>query len=131
MRCQLAIRVFVFFLNRTPQVHDMLEGWSKTLQFDLEGEPSFNIVVRDERAKVNRGPANSPDVIFSAPAKLFLRMIIDDVNADEAYINKKYEVIGQPADATRFRVLGERVQLYRPRLFALLRRLGPVAMRLR
>jgi purine-cytosine permease-like protein len=129
VKCQLAIRVFVFFLNRTPEVRDMLEGWRKTLQFDLEGEPPFHVVVDGARAHVDRGAAPSSDVVFEAPAPLFLRMMLDTEMADEAYVNRKYEVRGAPADATRFRVLGERVQTHHPLVFGVLKKLGPVVMR--
>jgi purine-cytosine permease-like protein len=131
VKCQLAIRVFVFFLNRTPEVRDMLEGWRKTLQFDLEGEAPFHVVVDGQRGRVVRGAARSPDVVFVASAPLFLRMMLDTEMADEAYVNRKYEVLGAPADATRFRVLGERVQIHHPVVFGSLRKLGPVVMRVR
>lgn len=129
MKCQLAIRVFVFFLNRTPHVHDMLEGWQKSLQFDLEGEAPFHVVFDGRRARVVAGVSISPDVVFTAPAALFLKMMLDTAMADEAYVNRKYEVLGAPADATRFRVLGERVQHHHPVVFGLLKKVGPVVMR--
>lgn len=129
MKCQLAIRVFVFFLNRTPQVRDMMEGWHKTLQFNLEGEHPFHIVMDGASARVFGGSASSPSVVFEATAQLFLRMMLDTALADEAYVNKKYEVYGAPSDATRFRVLGERVQEYHPMVFGALTKLAPVVMR--
>lgn len=129
MKCQLAIRVFVFFLNRTPQVRDMMEGWHKTLQFNLEGERPFHIVMDGASARVFGGSASSPSVVFEATAQLFLRMMLDTALADEAYVNKKYEVYGAPSDATRFRVLGERVQEYHPMVFGALTKLAPVVMR--
>lgn len=126
VKCQLGIRVFVFFLNRTPEVRDMLDRWDRTLQFDLRGEPPFHVVVAGGRARVCSGRAASSHVVFEAPAKLFLRMMLDTAAADEAYVNKKYEVHGSPADATRFRTLAERVQGHHPAVFGLLRKVGPV-----
>ncbi|MGV9350958.1 SCP2 sterol-binding domain-containing protein [Streptomyces spiralis] len=129
VKCQLAMRIFVFFLNRTPQVHDMMEGWRKSLQFNLEGERPFHIMVDGGKARVLGSSASSPDVVFEAPARLFLQMMLDTALADEAYINKKYEVHGAPSDATRFRVLGERVQEHHPVIFGSLKKLGPVVLR--
>ncbi len=129
MKCQLAIRVFVFFLNRTPQVRDMMEGRHKILQFDLDGERPFHLVLEGTKARVVRGATAEPDVVFEAPARLFLRMMLDTALADEAYVNKKYEVYGAPSDATRFRTLGERVQQHHPVVFGSLKKLGPVIMR--
>ncbi|WP_051342612.1 SCP2 sterol-binding domain-containing protein [Pseudonocardia spinosispora] len=131
VRCQLGIRVFVFFLNRTPEVRDMLDHWDRTLQFDLSGEPPFHVIVEDGRARVCTGRAAESHVVFEAPAALFLRMMLDTAAADEAYVNKKYEVHGPPSDATRFRTLGERVQDHHPAVFGLLRRLGPVVARVK
>lgn len=130
MKCQLAIRIFAFFLNRTPQVGDVMEGWRRTLQFNLEGERPFHLVINDAKAHVIGSPSVSPDVVFEVPAPLFLRMMLDTAVADEAYVNKKYEVHGAPADATRFRVLGERVQQYHPFVFGSLRKLGSVITRM-
>src|SRR2546423_1610903 len=123
MRCRSALRIFVYFLNRTPEVENMLRGWNKTFQFDLEGEPVFHVAVRDQRAAL-------ADVVFSAPSKLFLQIVTGEINADEAFLNKKYDAVGSPADVTRFRMLGERVQEYHPRPFGLLRRMGTLATRL-
>lgn len=130
MKCRFALRVFVHFLNRTPQVRDMLEGWNRTLQFNLEGEPPFYVVVENERASMGRGTADDPDLVLSAPSPLFMGIITNQVNADEAFMNKKYEVVGAPGDATRFRVLGERVQEYHPVAFGAMLKLAPLATRL-
>lgn len=129
VKCQLAMRVFVYFLNRTPQIAPLLENWNKTLQFDLEGERSFHIVVKNGSAQVVRGPAKDADLVIEAPAGLFLTMMLDTGAADEAYMNKKYEVYGAPGDATRFRHLGEKVQEYHPMIFKPLHKLAPIALR--
>ncbi|GAA1878138.1 hypothetical protein GCM10009836_69380 [Pseudonocardia ailaonensis] len=131
MKCQLGIRVFVHFLNRTPQARDMLDRWDRTLQFDLEGEQPFHIEVRDEKARVHVGRARDPHVVFEAPAALFLRMMLDTAVADESYMNKKYEVHGPPADATRFRALSERVEEHHPVVFGVLRKAAPALLRTR
>jgi hypothetical protein len=129
LKCQLAMRVFTYFLNRTPEVASLLEGWDKTLQFDLEGERAFHIVVEEGRARVVRGQAVNADVVIEAPAELFLTMMLDTGVADESYMNKKYEVYGPPADATRFRYLGEKVQECHPLIFKPLHKLAPIALR--
>ncbi len=129
MKCRFALRVFVFFLNRTPQVRDMLEGWNKTLQFNLDGEAPFHVVVKDERAALGGGVAAAPDLVVTAPAPMFMGIITNQINADEAFMNKKYEVIGSPGDATRFRVLGERVQDYHPVVFGAMLKLAPLVTR--
>lgn len=129
VKCQLAIRFFVHFLNRTPEVAPLLDGWDKTLQFDLEGERPFHIVIEGRKARVVRGPAANADVAIEAPAELFLTMMLDPAVADESYMNKKYEVYGPPADATRFRHLGEKVQEFHPLVFKPLHKIAPIALR--
>ena len=129
VQCQLAIRMFAFFVNRTPDLRPLLEGWDRTLQFDLEGEGPFHIVFRDGMATVLGRAASDPDVVFEAPAPLFRRMMLDPALADDAYVNKKYEVHGAPADATRFRVLGERVQECHPLVFRPLTKVARFVLR--
>ncbi len=131
VQCQLAIRGLAYFLNRTPQLRPMLEGWDKTLQFDLEGERPFHIVFLDGKATVHGRSASDPDVVFEAPAALFRTMMLDPALADDAYVNKKYEVHGAPADATRFRVLGERVQEYHPRVLRPLMKVARTVLRVK
>lgn len=114
VQCQLAIRVLAYFVNRTPEIQPLLEGWNKTLQFDLDGERPFHIVFHDGRATVHGRSAAEADVVFEAPAAMFRSMMLDPARADDAYMNKKYEVHGAPADATRFRVIGEKVQENHP-----------------
>ena len=125
----MAVRLFVHYLNRTPEVRDMLEGWNKTLQFDLKGESPFHVDVRGERAKLAVGTADDPDLVFSAPAELFLGIITNQVDADEAFMNGKYVVEGPPGDAARFRLISERVQEHHPRTFGVLQRMAPLALR--
>ncbi|MFD4640098.1 SCP2 sterol-binding domain-containing protein [Lentzea sp. NPDC058436] len=128
VKCQLAIRVFAHFLNRTPQLRDMLDRWDRTFEFRLEGERPFHLVFENGRARVAGEPARNPDVVFEAPAALFLRMMLDPALADQAYVNKKYEVHGPPPDATRFRVLGERVQDHHPRFFGVLKKSAKIVL---
>lgn len=129
VKCQLALRVFAFFLNRTPEAKPMLEHWDRTLEFDLEGERPFHIVIENGRARVVGRAAKNPDLVIEAPADLFLRMTLDTRVADEAYMNKKYEVYGNPSDATRFRTLGELVERHHPLVFKPIHRIAPLALR--
>ncbi|MBB4683848.1 SCP2 sterol-binding domain-containing protein [Amycolatopsis jiangsuensis] len=131
VKCQLAIRVFAVFLNRTPQLRDLLDRWDRTLEFRLAGERPFHLVIENGKAGVAGHPATDPDIVFEAPAALFLRMMLDPALADEAYVNKKYEVHGPPPDATRFRVLGERVQEYHRLFFGVLKKSATIILRTR
>src|SRR5262249_14189552 len=130
MKCRLALRVFVYFLNRTPEMKDLLTGWNKTFQFNLEGEPPFYIVLRDGRATLAQGAITDADAVVSAPSALFFQILVKKVSADEAFMNKKYQIHGSPTDVTRLRFLGEKVEAYHSRAFDFLFKLEPVTTRL-
>lgn len=123
MECRFVLELLVHLLNKTPQTQEMMDGWDRIVQFDLEGEPKFYIQTSSQKAALHLGEHSNADVVIKAKASLFLKIIFGEVNADEAFLARQYELVGSVVDGTKFRRLGETAQNIYGQTFQLFREL--------
>lgn len=56
----------VDLINSIDRSAELMQGWSKTIQFDLKGETGpFHIAIDKGKMKFGEGPATSPDIIMT------------------------------------------------------------------
>ncbi len=122
--CKRAVSLLVTYANKTADAKDLLTGWNKVLQFNLVGEDPFYIEAKDGQVLLHDGKHANPDVTFKATSEFFLKIIKGDVNPDEAFLSRKYEVSGSIIDASKFRRLAEIVQNSHKAMFSVLKTLS-------
>jgi len=104
------VRTVVWYANRTSEVKELLEGWESIIQFDIKGEKPFHVICKDNKVKLVAGKHEKPDVSIQTDSDTFYKMIItNEIDPDEAFQSKKYQVYGTVVDAIKFRRLGEMV----------------------
>lgn len=61
-----ALVQIVDLINSIDRSAELMQGWSKTIQFDFKGESGpFHISIDAGKMKFADGPAQSPDIIMS------------------------------------------------------------------
>ncbi len=124
-KCARAIKTFVSFANRTPAAKEIMEGWDRTIQFNLDGEDPMYVKIENGKASFHEGKAE-PNLVFRGNSELFYKVITNEIDPEEAFVSRKYEVQGPITDATKFRRLGEAVQASHTRTFGLLRKFSKI-----
>jgi len=123
-KCGRAISFVVMYANRTEKVRAMMEGWNKTLQFQLRGEDPFYIKADNQKMRFFSGVSEAPDVILKGEAAVFFEIITGKIDQDEAYLTKKYEFEGSIMDGVKFRHLFDVTQQAHTRVFGLLQKVS-------
>jgi putative sterol carrier protein len=104
----------------------MMEGWDKTLQFQLSGEGPFYVKTENGKMSFFKGVSEKSDAILKGDSSIFFDMITGKIDQDEAFLTKKYEFEGSILDAVKFRHLFELTQSEHRGIFGLLRKMAPL-----
>ncbi len=78
---------------------ELSRGLNTVVQFELTGEEAgtAHIIIKDQKCEFKQGAHPSPDTIIKADSKLWLDIVNNKISGDKAYINKMFEIEGDPA----------------------------------
>jgi putative sterol carrier protein len=98
------IKKVIGLINESEEAKELLAGWEKVIQFDLEGEENpFHIVFTGEAAEFKDEPHPSPDLTFKADTELFAKILRGEEDATSAFMMGKLTIDGIISDALKFR----------------------------
>ena len=128
-KCGRAIQLLSRYVQSTPAVVTLAEGWSSLIQFELIGEDPFFVQFDGMSAAFHEGNAANPDVVLSGRSDLFFDVISGKLDPDEAFMMKKYALQGSVVDAMKFRRISELVEASHKSTFSVLKTFGKIAFR--
>lgn len=123
---KMAMRFLVWAINRTREVKDLIEGWDRTLLFDLDGEDFFYLRFGKGKASFHNGRPEKADVTMKIPANVLMKVMTGQKDMDEAYAEKRYDIIGPIVDGIRFRRITAVTEESNRTLFHFLRKLSSI-----
>ena len=125
-RCSWSIRLVVFFTKWTKNIQDLLRGWDAQIQFELVGEEPFFVKIENGRMHCSTGLLSDPTVTIKGSADVLYKILKGEMDADEAFNLRRYEVIGSITDGTKFRLIGEKVQESHKTIFPIFKKISPI-----
>lgn len=125
-KCNRALGMLVNYANKTKEVKDFIADWQSVIQFDLRGEEPFYVKAQKGELSMEVGRHLKPDVVFEGSSDVFFDILTNQIDPDDAFLMKRYEIIGSIFDAIRFRHLAELTQNAHKTTFSVLRRLSRV-----
>ena len=128
-KCGRAIQLLSRYVGSTPEVKELVDGWSSVVQFELLGEEPFYLTLEEQQAEFHEGRSDDADVVLSGRSEVFFDVITGKLDPDRAYMMKKYAVKGSVVDAMKFRRISEIVEESHKSTFSVLKTLGKVAFR--
>lgn len=128
-KCGLSIRVLAWFANHDHEAKSFIESQEKAFQFDVKGEEPFWIEWHAGDATLAEGRHPRPDVTFVGDSDTMFKVLIGEIDQDDAYNTKKIEIVGSIIDASRLRHFADLVQnsespVTRADLFTLLKEMS-------
>ena len=67
-----ALMQTVDLINSIDRSAELMQGWSKTIQFDFKGEEGpFYLSIDKGKMKFAEGPANNPDIVMTGDTNAF------------------------------------------------------------
>ncbi len=94
-----AFRIMPYGLNKK-----LAKGVDAVVQFELSGEEAQEsyLVIRNQKCTFNSGKHPNPTLTVKADSKLWLDITNGDVNGVNAFINEKYEMVGNASIMLNF-----------------------------
>jgi len=128
-KCGFAIKLLAWYGNRDPEAKSFIEGEDKVFQFDLKGEDPFSVRWQNGAVSLKEGKHEKPDVSFIGDSDIVFKILLGEIDQDEAYNTRKVEITGSIIDASKIRHFAEMVQtseapVTRAEFFALMKELS-------
>lgn len=95
--------------NEIPEIKEMMTGWNKIIQFDVEGEGDFFIKFENGVASFHIGRNDNPDVTLKGSEEVFYKMLSGELDPTKAFFARKYKIEGSMGDAIKFGRIGSAV----------------------
>ncbi|NIO38573.1 hypothetical protein GTO27_12885 [Candidatus Bathyarchaeota archaeon] len=95
--------------NEVAEAKSAMEGWSKVIQFVVEGEGDFYLKFENGVATFHEGKHEKPEVTLKGPEEIFYKMLTRELDQTRAYFAKQYTIEGSMADAMKFGRIGTAV----------------------
>ena len=132
-KCGFAIKLLAWYGNRDKDAKSFIEGEDKTFQFDLKGEDSFFVQWQNGGISLKEGRHEKPDVAFVGDSDTVFKILLGEIDQDEAYNTRKIEITGSIIDASKLRHFAEMVQtseapVTRAEFFALMKDLSGLVL---
>ncbi len=84
-----------------------MESWDATIQFEIGDRERFFVQVKDGKIAFFDGKSENPDVTIKSDPEYFTKILLGEMDPQEAYTFHRYEVSGSIVDGTKFKRLGE------------------------
>ena len=92
-----------WFVNRDNSAQGLIQGWNRSIGFDIEETAPFSIEVRDGKVSLQAGKYEKADLVIRTTKENFQRVLKGEFQFEEAFIRKKFEAIGPVHDAAKFK----------------------------
>ena len=103
-KIKLAIKGMLWLLNRMKKTNELIKDWNRIIYYDLENS-DFYIETKNGKVFFHDGRPIKSDVTLIISPDMLLEIIKGEISMDEAFLQKKYEMIGNIFDAAKFRHL--------------------------
>jgi putative sterol carrier protein len=128
-KCARAIKMLSGYIGSTPEVKELMDGWQSVVEFDLRGEEPFHLAISGNTAEFRQGKAERADVILASSSDVFFDVITGKLDADEAFMMKRYTVKGSVIDAMKFRRISEMTEEHHKTVFSFLKTASKIAFK--
>ena len=118
-KTRLMLKVFIWFANRTPEAKKFMKNWKSIIQFNLDDKEYFHIKLGEGCASFHGGEHNKPNVSIRSNQKVFFKILKGEVEPQQAYIFRDYEIKGSIMDGAKFKRLSRIVQESHAKLFSI------------
>ena len=95
--------------NEVAEAKSAMAGWSKVVQFEVEGEGDFYFLFENGAASFHEGKHEKPDVTLKGKEEIFYKMLTRELDQTRAYFAKQYTIEGSMGDAMKFGRIGTAV----------------------
>ncbi len=132
-KCGFSIKLVTWYANRTEDAKEAISDEEKTYQFELKGEEPFYVQWKNGEASFAEGTAEKADVRLQGDSDVVFKVLIGEIDQDDAYNTKKIEIVGSIIDATKLRRWADLVQnsespVTRAELFAMFKDMSGLLM---
>ncbi|MEM4310823.1 MAG: SCP2 sterol-binding domain-containing protein [Nitrososphaerales archaeon] len=109
-KCLRALKGLIFLANRTEEAKQMLESMESLIQFELYGEEPFYVEIKNGKMVLKDGKVGNASATITCESQTFYRIIMGEIDQEEAFVKKLYQISGSITDAVRFRRISQIVQ---------------------
>ena len=99
-----------WYANKTEEAKEAMSDEEKTFQFELKGEEPFHVQWKNGESLFAEGTAEKADVRLLGDSDVVFKVLIGEIDQDDAYNTKKIEIVGSIIDATKMRRWADLVQ---------------------
>ncbi len=103
------MQVFVSLANESEDISFEVEGWNRTLKFDLKGHKNFSLDIEGGKFSTNNH-LEEPDLTLKCDGDVAAKVLTGQIDATSAYMSGDLKVVGALPDAVKFRTIVELVR---------------------
>ncbi len=103
-------RYFAERANQLPKAREIMNGWDRVVQFNLDGEAPFYLTFSRGAVLFSDGTHEKPDLTMKGAEDVFYRLMTGELDRMKAFMLGQFKFEGSLKDAARFAGIGDAVR---------------------